>query len=108
MILMPSNFNFGTEDMRRQFEKIVAHAESLGKEREQSLQRCVERLSALAANCNERVQIYPDFAPYSFCWKAAGMFGGCIFHGSHDNGGDGGAPTFSVNINPQDGWSLHT
>jgi hypothetical protein len=34
--------------------------------------------------------------------------GGLIFHGSHDNGGDGGAPTYSVNLNPEDGWSIHT
>jgi len=34
--------------------------------------------------------------------------GGLIFHGPHDNGGDGGAPTFSVNLLPQDGWSIHT
>lgn len=34
--------------------------------------------------------------------------GGLIFHGPHDNGGDGGAPTFSVNLTPQDGWSVHT
>jgi len=34
--------------------------------------------------------------------------GGLIFHGPHDNGGDGGAPTFSVNLSPQDGWSIHT
>jgi len=34
--------------------------------------------------------------------------GGLIFHGSHDNGGDGGAPTFAVNLNPHHGWGIHT
>jgi len=34
--------------------------------------------------------------------------GGLIFHGAHDGGGDGGAPTFSVNITPQSGWRVHT
>ena len=34
--------------------------------------------------------------------------GGLIYHGPHDRGGDGSAPTFSVNLNPHDGWSIHT
>lgn len=34
--------------------------------------------------------------------------GALIFHGPHDNGGDGGAPTFAVSVNPCDGWSFHT
>lgn len=34
--------------------------------------------------------------------------GGIIFHGRHDNGGDGGAPTFSVCMEPTNGWSIHT
>lgn len=66
-----------------------------------------------------RLTLFRDFAPYSFeflleCqpkdsedWVRA-FNGGIIFHGPHDNGGDGGAPTFSVNLTPQDGWSIHT
>ncbi len=34
--------------------------------------------------------------------------GGLIYHGEHDRGGDGEAPTFSVNLTPQNGWSVHT
>ena len=34
--------------------------------------------------------------------------GGLIFHGPHDNGGDGGAPTFSVNLGVGYGWAMHT
>ena len=34
--------------------------------------------------------------------------GGLIYHGKHDNGGDGGFPTLSVNLTPQYGWSIHT
>jgi len=37
-----------------------------------------------------------------------GICGGIIFHGRHDNGGDGGAPTFSVNVSPVDGYAIHT
>ena len=34
--------------------------------------------------------------------------GGMIFHGSHDRGGNGSAPTFSVNLTPTTGWAIHT
>ena len=44
-------------------------------------------------------------APYKLWFN-----GGLILHGAHDRGGDGGAPTFSVNLNPVKGldWSVHT
>jgi hypothetical protein len=60
------------------------------------------------------VELYTDFAPYSFFWtqfsptRSRGLIGGLIYHGQHDNGGDGGAPTFSVNLFPSQGWSIHT
>lgn len=64
-----------------------------------------------------RVRLLSDFAPQSFEfyrdyldgeeWKIY-THGGLIFHGEHDNGGDGGAPTFSVNVRAQDGWAIHT
>lgn len=61
------------------------------------------------------VELYNDFAPHSFFWSwkevETGrqiMCGGLIYHGKHDNGGDGGAPTFSVSLTPQSGWSIHT
>ncbi|MHC4566640.1 MAG: DUF4120 family protein [Planctomycetota bacterium] len=64
-------------------------------------------------------RLYEDFAPHSFYFvmqvrdKETGEYrrwfnGGLIFHGSHDNGGDGGAPTLSVNLTPQNGWRVHT
>ncbi len=34
--------------------------------------------------------------------------GGVIFHVSHDGGGSGAAPTFSVCAEPTDGWQIHT
>ena len=60
------------------------------------------------------VELYTDFAPYSFIWcefsptRQRGMLGGLIYHGQHDGGGNGGAPTFSVNLIPTAGWSIHT
>ena len=84
------------------------------------------------------VEIIPDFAPHSFCFQlwtipavpwsanvirkdsyAASIypelvgytkmfFGGLIFHGAHDNGGDGSMSTLSVCLTPVNGWSVHT
>lgn len=65
-----------------------------------------------------RVTLHTDFAPHSFSivwerrntqgeWKYW-FNGGLIFHGPHDNGGDGGAPTFSVSLTKHHGWSIHT
>lgn len=65
-----------------------------------------------------RVTLYHDFAPHSFSivWerrKSDGTWedwfiGGLIYHGPHDNGGDGSFPTLSVNLSPHYGWSAHT
>jgi hypothetical protein len=62
--------------------------------------------------------LYKDSAPLSFYFvmklrQEDGSYrrwfnGGCIFHGPHDRGGDGGAPTFAVNLDPTHGWTIHT
>lgn len=61
------------------------------------------------------VELHEDNAPFSFIWNEynpithqRGMLGGLIYHGQHDGGGNGGAPTFSVNLTPTNGWSIHT
>ena len=60
------------------------------------------------ANEHPHALLYNDFAPLSFGWTGGGMTGGLIFHGPHDRGGDGGAPTFCVNLGNTHGWSIHT
>jgi hypothetical protein len=61
------------------------------------------------------VTLYSDFAPHSLYFEITMnekfiLNGGFIFHGPHDGYGSGGAPTFSVCIDPDDkpGWSIHT
>jgi len=61
------------------------------------------------------VTLYSDFAPMSMEFSITDndkpiLYGGFIFHGAHDGYGSGGAPTFSVNIDPDNkpGWSIHT
>ena len=76
---------------------------------------CLDRLRQIARNRpGARVKLWTDFAPLSFTFSImlpegrSWLHGGLIFHGSHDRGGDGSAPTYSVNVNPTDGWTLHT
>jgi len=63
---------------------------------------------------NGRVNLFSDFAPLSFTFSVLDKQnrliynGGLIYHGSHDNGGDGSSPTFSVSLTPVNGWAIHT
>jgi hypothetical protein len=70
-----------------------------------SLQRCLDRMGELVSQSREKDEtgIYRDPAPYSFGFSACGMVGACIYHGNAE-----GLPTFSVNVNGSDGWSIHT
>lgn len=78
-----------------------------------------DELTCFGTRCKVRVHMYKDFAPESFQFDKEVLYdgkeewkylhnGGVIFHGTHDGGGNGGAPTYSVNLTPQDGWSVHT
>jgi hypothetical protein len=100
-----------------ELEKTLEFAKSIGDD---SLQGCLDRLKKVEENYEENgkeVETYlmTDFAPKSFYFarrkKESGEFignGGIIFHGKHDNGGDGGAPTYSVCLTPCNGWQIHT
>lgn len=61
-------------------------------------------LTVLCPECDSRSVVSE---PIETEWKRW-MNGALIYHGPHDNGGDGGAPTFSVNLVPTNGWSIHT
>ena len=59
------------------------------------------------------VHLYPDFAPLSLYFEVIKneelqLCGGIIYHGKHDGGGNGCAPTYSVSLNPCQGWQIHT
>jgi len=60
------------------------------------------------------IMLYEDFAPFSFYWEEIApngkrsMNGGLIYHGPHDGGGNGSEPTFSVSLEPCQGWAIHT
>ena len=93
-------------------DEIIAFANEHGLT--ESYEKTFARLERHSENgC--QVKIYSDFAPLSLYFEITrdGLFvlnGGFIFHGPHDGYGNGGAPTFSVCIEPekQPGWSIHT
>ena len=99
MITIPVNLHWENNEY---FDKVIKFAETTGQEH--SLQKALDQLSSLAP----RITLHPDYSPYSFLFDAGYINGGCIFHGQHDNGGDGGAPTYSVNLEKTYGWSIHT
>jgi hypothetical protein len=106
---IPAGIEFDAQN-----EKLVARIqECLAHEQAESFRENLQRLAGFV-HAGGKVRIGLDFAPLSFgfavirpdgsCW----LVGGLIYHGSHDRGGDGGAPTFSVNVQPVEGWTLHT
>ena len=91
-------------------EKAFKYAEKINNF---SIYRCLDRLAKVDTNCKSMTKIYPDFAPYSFAFARLKngkciINGGIIFHGKHDGYGSGSAPAFSVSINKETGWSIHT
>jgi len=108
VLALPGRFT--VTDMEH-LSEVQRFAASVGKL--DSLQVCLDRLQRIAENVDGTVNLHRDFAPYSFTFYVeapgwCGLNGGVIYHGAHDNGGDGSAPTYSVNLTPQDGWSIHT
>ncbi len=92
--------------------EILEFAEKVGKE--ENLENVLRVINQRTENINGTCKIYKDFAPYSMGFARyyedgrPAIVGGIIYHGQHDKGGDGGPPTFSVNLSPEDGWVTHT
>lgn len=89
------------------YEKVVKYAESIGDE---TLNKCIERLKQWEVNSNGRyeIELYHDFAPYSFEFAEVaqdgtrGIVGGLLYHGNPDQ-------SLAVMIGgPFHGWSIHT
>ena len=110
-----------TTEIEKYLEEVRAFADKVGKR--ENLEDKLKYLGNYACN-GDRPQDYTrcilskDYAPYSFYFvmqvkEKDGSYkfwfnGGLIFHGQHDGGGNGGAPTFSVCLTPTDGWAIHT
>lgn len=103
--------------------KMLSSMQKAVEMQDESLSKCLDRLEN-SYNA-DILMICNDYAPLSFTFGLYKrteqgqhmvdgercqlyMNGGIIFHGKHDNGGDGSAPTFAVSLNPVNGWSIHT
>jgi hypothetical protein len=96
------------------FDSVVKFAEDNGLKAE--LQEQLDYLANYGGTPDyTECVLFRDFAPQSFQFELLRkgqhwMSGGLIFHGPHDNGGDGGMPTLSVSLNPdtKPHWQVHT
>lgn len=88
------------------YDKVVQYAKEIG---DKSLHDCLERLKKWEENpnCKCEIELYWDFAPYSFLFRQqyengkTGIVGGLVYHGNPDQ-------SFSVIMEPFHGWSIHT
>ena len=103
------NIKFADEETMHRFQKCRVMSKGL----ERSLDWAIGNLMCWHPYDATAI-ISRDFHEQSFFFQEVdksgkrGICGGIIFHGSHDNGGDGSAPTFSVNMSPTDGYAIHT
>jgi len=103
------NIKFANEAALNRFQK----CREMSRNCTNSLDRVVGNLMCWhPAECTAVISC--DFHEQSFFFQelnpdgSIGICGGIIFHGPHDNGGDGSAPTFSVNLSPVEGYAIHT
>lgn len=104
---------------------IVAFAKKVNVTENSKFESCIQRLLAITKNAVNNTNgdlhklfLFPDFAPKSLYFEIQRLRhngesqryvnGGIIFHGEHDNGGDGSFPTLSVSMEKVNGWSIHT
>lgn len=78
---------------------------------DKSLSQCIGRLAEWV-DCT--IFISNDFDEMSFFFREIrqdsrpGLCGGIIYHGPRDGFGSGSGPTFSVCLEPTQGYSIHT
>ena len=95
------------------FEKVVNWAKE--NDLYDDLKKNLDFLDTYAGKDKTECLLFKDFAPQSFYFLMqkdgkTWFNGSCILHSAHDNGGDGGAPTFFVCLNPdtKPHWQVHT
>ena len=113
--------------------EVMDFAETLPEEVRQTLYKNLAYICRLyPETANLEIYLQKDFAPYSFAWHIQDgleddpfyhvvsngeasssvhrryLNGGIIFHGAHDGGGSGSAPTYSVCLTPTNGWAVQT
>ncbi len=88
------------------YDEVVRYAESIGDE---TLRECLQRLERRERNPRHpcEIELYKDFAPYSFLFKErypdgrVGLVGGLVYHGRPDR-------SCCFIDRPFHGWATHT
>lgn len=101
--LKPNNMKIMCQE---HYDKVVQYAESIG---DKTLFECLQRLEHWERNPHHpcEIELYKDFAPYSFLFKERypdgrlGVVGGLVYHGQSD-----GSCCFIEE--PFHGWMTHT
>lgn len=98
----------GNKDLVDRIQTALVHPHA------ESFRDGLERLAAMATRIRGKARLYMDFSPMSLGWavmRADGscwMAGGLIFTSKAGGLGNGGAPSFSVSLSGEDGWSLRS
>lgn len=103
------------EGARKKFCEAMAFARKIGEF--ENFKQMIQYLHNYAGKEKTVCELYTDFAPHSFQFsmqrkREGGRLdmwfnGGMIYHGPLDNKGNCAEP-FTVQLAPNDGWSLHT
>lgn len=91
---------------QKHYDEVVRYAKKLG---DSSLQACLAKLKSWEEHSRRpcEIELYRDFAPYSFLFKqrysdgSLGIVGGLVYHGSPDRSG-------CYTMNYEDLWQTHT
>mgnify|MGYP000000900625 FL=1 len=91
---------------QKHYDEVVRYAERIGDE---TLEERLNHLTRWERNPNRpcEIELYKDFAPYSFLFKqryadgSIGVIGGLVYHGTPDRSGCYCEPRVH-------GWEIHT
>ena len=108
-----ANIHFASEQAYERFIKCSEMCRDLNLPHDKTIDGCLFRLMYWSA-WNTTIYICTDYDELSFFFYeehpdgSHGICGGIIFHGKRDGFGSGQGPTFSVCLEPTDGYSIHT
>lgn len=108
-----ANIHFSNEAAYERFLKCSEMCRDLRLPNDKTIDGCLSRLMHWRM-WDATIYICTDFDELSFYFYevrgdgSQGLNGGIIFHGKRDGFGSGQGPTFSVCLEPTDGYSIHT
>ena len=108
-----ANIHFSNEAAFERFTKCREMCRDLNLPQDKTVDGCIMRLLGWH-RWDSTIYICTDYDELSFYFYEVyadgshGLNGGIIFHGKRDGFGSGQGPTFSVCLEPTDGYSIHT